>query len=551
MIHKSIAVVLSLLTYLLITGCITTVDANLPYTDLPVITVATEVKLVASPSHPMAYLPVDKIAAGAKVKLLGTDQDAAWLLVLHNNTLGWMPAIFSRDNISKLKPALVLRPLSDKCSTYLGATSAPDELWTNPTDQSVLVLGSIYRVQNERPFEAASLAIQLTGKGTPVAADYVHLPLTPSTAVILFAFSINDLRKNSQLHFILDNPSQEPLTWQFTFFTNECPEEVGMAAGAWRDRLPVGMIKTTIPTTAPRITTTATTEEESTATRTPTPTITPTPTLVIIPVTSPPPTLIEGCPNTYPTRLAVGMRADVTTSPRLNVRREPTTGAKNVVGQVYPGETVTIRDGPRCAEEMIWWSVESESNLVGWVSEGSVQEYFMEPSSGTTPVAATRTPQSSSGDSQLEEALRRKSRTSGVALHYAAQAEAFINTLLRHLDEFQLANIGITRNTMTDALNRADTGDRINSVVQEVWADWQSNARARNFDAATADPGSRGFSPFRQLIIRLIQGRQDRLSDSQQHALYNYFTRSEDASVWRNDPDAVIGAINRESFRWP
>jgi len=87
--------------------------------------------------------------------------------------------------------------------------------------------------------------------------------------------------------------------------------------------------------------------------------------------------------------------------------------------------------------------------------------------------------------------------------------------------------------------------------VQEVWADWQSNARSRTFDASTADPGRQGFSPFRQLIIRLIQGRQGQLSDSQQHALHNYFTRSEDASVWRRDPDAVIGAINRESFRWP
>lgn len=551
MIGKRIAGVLSLLTCLLIAGCITTIDANLPYTDLPVITVATEVKLVASPAHPMAYLPVDKIAAGEIVMLIGTDQDAAWLLVLHNNTLGWMPAIFSRDNISKLKPALVLNALSDQCSTYLGATSAPDEPWTNTADQSVLVLGSIYRAQSGRPFEAASLAIQLTGEGTPVAADYVHLPLTSFTAVILFAFSINDLQKGSQLHFTLDNPSQEALTWQATFFTNECPGEVGTDAGPWRDQLPVGMIKTTVSTPAPRMTATATTREEAAATRTPTPTITPTPTLVIIPVTSQPTTLGEVCTNAYPTRLTVGTRAIVTTSPRLNLRREPTTSTKNIVGQIYPGDIVVVRDGPRCAEDMVWWRVESEIGLVGWASEGSAQEYFLEPSSGTTPVAVTPTPQPSSSNSQLEDALRRKSRASGVPLHYVAQAEAFISTLLGHLDEFQLANIGITRRTMIDALGRPDVSDRINSVVQEVWADWQSNAHARNFDAAATDPGSRGFSPFRQLIIRLIQDRQDRLSDSQQHALHNYFTRSEDASVWRNDPDAVIGAINRESFRWP
>lgn len=95
---------------------------------------------------------------------------------------------------------------------------------------------------------------------------------------------------------------------------------------------------------------------------------------------------------------------------------------------------------------------------------------------------------------------------------------------------------------------RADVGDRINGTVNAIWGDWVNRAAQRGFNVSTTDPGSQGFSPFRQLVIRIVQGRQGRLSDAEDGALRSLLTRSEDADVWSSGMDGVIGALNREYF---
>ena len=85
---------------------------------------------------------------------------------------------------------------------------------------------------------------------------------------------------------------------------------------------------------------------------------------------------------------------------------------------------------------------------------------------------------------------------------------------------------------MRQILAQPGAADRIIGLVREVWG----------------DPGP---TPFRQLTYRLILGTQGRLIDSQQHGLHNYFVRPEEYSVWNNNMDGVIGAVNRESFQYP
>jgi hypothetical protein len=36
----------------------------------------------------------------------------------------------------------------------------------------------------------------------------------------------------------------------------------------------------------------------------------------------------------------------------------------------------------------------------------------------------------------------------------------------------------------------------------------------------------------------------------QQHAFHNFFTRKEDVSVWVENVNGVIAAVNRQSFQW-
>ncbi len=220
---------------ILLAGCVTSVDEALPYDELPEITVATEVKLVASPAHPTAYLSSAPIAAGEQVQVIGTDKDAAWLLVLHNGKVGWMPTVFSRTNVGTLQSAVTFEPLSSDCAKYIDATADLAEEWTSTTSGSLLVLGSLYRPQTATAFSDAALAIEIDGGGTVVDADYIHIPLTSSSAIVLFAYLVNDVQKGDLIRFQVEDSSNEPLSFQATYFNYECRADL--------KQLPIGALK--------------------------------------------------------------------------------------------------------------------------------------------------------------------------------------------------------------------------------------------------------------------------------------------------------------------
>lgn len=139
-----------------------------------------------------------------------------------------------------------------------------------------------------------------------------------------------------------------------------------------------------------------------------------------------------------------------------------------------------------------------------------------------------------------------------LATVYPQEAIQLTDSLLAHLHEFKLTTLGITTERMQSVLAQDRTGDRINALVQEVWDEWVLLSTQQGFGVRVMDPSleRHGISPFRQLTIRLIQGRQATLTDSQQHALYGFFSRNEQDVTWRNDMDSIIGAVNRESFLW-
>jgi hypothetical protein len=587
--------------WIILSGCVTSIDDKLPYAQLPAITVATQSPLVASPAHPTSFLPSEPIVAGEQVRVIGMDSNAAWLLVLHGDTIGWIPSIYSRTNVGTLKPALRIDPLPDKCTKYLGATFAPDEAWVSGVAGDLIVVGSIYRPAVGRQFQNASLAVEIAGQGTAWQADYVHPPLTTTSSVVLFTFALTKLQQDSRIHFDLANHDSERFSFQAAFFSTDCPDDLNKWEHEFVDRLPVGQAKLALPR---RVATPTRTAPSAT---TPTPTSrplspTPTPTLLIIQPTphgppAPPqvadlpaeieqvlrdwdlihhesdrtldpsaiPTVLTGAALTQQQQTLQKLRQGncywefTDLAPSETLAYQPISANEAIVdvrkhwdGRLYCNGRFSERDSFNDPFFIRYRLIRTD----GWrIAEKKTinEDELMSSSSGASPSGPITTPPAQPGRTgdPLRASLLAKSQNSAVGLVHRPQAEAFLDSLLRHLDDFQLPNLGITRRTMTDALGRADAGDRVNSLVQEVWADWESNARSRKFDAATADPAGLGFSPFRQLVIRLIQNRQGRLSDSQQHALHNYFTRAEDSSVWRRDPDAVIGAINRESFRWP
>lgn len=223
---------------------------------------------------------------------------------------------------------------------------------------------------------------------------------------------------------------------------------------------------------------------------------------------------------------------------KLNVRGGPGTQYA-VEAQVDNGTWVTIlgRSG-----NSSWIYISTPSGLVGWVSAGYVA--LGQPISNFPVVAEPPTPTPPPVD-DLRAIMISNLRNAAVGTSYSTEAVQLVDGLLLHLGEFQLSR-DVSESTMRRVLAQSGSSTRINAIVQEVWSDWSKNTST----PGSTDPGGYNLSPFRKLVIRLIQGRQGRLADSEQHALHSLFTRTENSDVWRTFVKGVIGAINRESFQW-
>jgi len=87
------------------------------------------------------------------------------------------------------------------------------------------------------------------------------------------------------------------------------------------------------------------------------------------------------CSQAPASRLQAGQLARVSQYPDVpnNVRQNPSQDAKKL-GQIMPGETIKIREGPVCANSMVWWRVRSQSSsLAGWTAEGDAHNYWLVP----------------------------------------------------------------------------------------------------------------------------------------------------------------------------
>jgi serine/threonine protein kinase len=88
------------------------------------------------------------------------------------------------------------------------------------------------------------------------------------------------------------------------------------------------------------------------------------------------------CPGAPPPRLVPGNTGRVTVSPPLpsRVRSSPEKASDNVIGQLQPGDTFEVITGPVCdiQNHWRWWQVRGRS-VEGWVAEGPIGEYWMEP----------------------------------------------------------------------------------------------------------------------------------------------------------------------------
>lgn len=80
-----------------------------------------------------------------------------------------------------------------------------------------------------------------------------------------------------------------------------------------------------------------------------------------------------------PPRVRVGELAYVMTDPPLpnSLRSEPSLDSQKL-GEIDPGETFEVLDGPVCGDQMNWWQVRVNSGRTGWTAEGDTY-YWIAP----------------------------------------------------------------------------------------------------------------------------------------------------------------------------
>lgn len=210
------------LSLLFLSGCVTSIDDALPYTSLPEIRLASPVRLVASPAHPTSYLSSEPLPAGDRVQVIGADDDQAWLWVLHDDILGWMPTFFSRTNVAKLQTAYTFEPPADDCFEYSETITDLDAEWNKATTDSATIIGSILRPQTSDKFADSVLTTSLTGPGAATSSDFIHTQITKDIGLILFNFTFDGLNRSSKISFDLSRTGGEDVKFQASFFLNTC-----------------------------------------------------------------------------------------------------------------------------------------------------------------------------------------------------------------------------------------------------------------------------------------------------------------------------------------
>ncbi|MCL6429307.1 MAG: SH3 domain-containing protein [Anaerolineae bacterium] len=349
-------------------GCVTAVDGHLPYAQLPEITVASPLVLVASPSHPVSGLSVP-VSAGERLQVIGADENTGWLLVLRGNTLGWMPSFYSRTPVGTLQPALVITSLPAACTAFVGAIDDPSHGWVSSSD-AVIILGSIYRPRGKAPLQDATLAVEVDGRAVSAKGDYIHTPLTPYSALILFAFSVDGLRAGSKVRVNLANPRGEPVSFQAALFSNDCPGGWPASGATTVDRLPIGVLKATAS------------EQVSIPQSNASPGSLPTPAYSYTPLPAPTPVIIvvrsrsghgsRTSQGILPAAISLGSgqacgtvgQIDTQGAPyTVNVREGPST-AYSARTTVKHGDQVAILG---CNEARDWWLIRTPGGQQGWV----------------------------------------------------------------------------------------------------------------------------------------------------------------------------------------
>lgn len=98
----------------------------------------------------------------------------------------------------------------------------------------------------------------------------------------------------------------------------------------------------------------------------------------------------DSCETLRPRLIVDEMARQALAQDSLRVRAEPNGDATGE--NVFPGQLVTVLDGPVCANNVNWWQIVSPDGWTGWVGEAAGDNYFFDPITRTPTPTITPTP---------------------------------------------------------------------------------------------------------------------------------------------------------------
>ncbi len=187
------------------------------YQSLPEKVLVSPASIIATPLQPASYLDLPPIPTGERVRVVARDNDGSFILVLHNNSLNWIPAI-TAGFIGNLDVPTVSEAPQGNCAGFLGAARMPGETWANQTGGRISVRSLIYRPLPVS--DSPSLMVAETGQRMEPSSR--HTLTTGRGEVLEFVGSLGDVAANSPITLQTVGLEGEPSAYQAVFTIDDC-----------------------------------------------------------------------------------------------------------------------------------------------------------------------------------------------------------------------------------------------------------------------------------------------------------------------------------------
>lgn len=193
------------------------IEETAAYQLLPERVIVSPARVIATPLHPASYLDVPPIPNGETVRVVGRDNDGSFFLVLYENKLNWIPAIYTEFSSNLDVPVISESPQAN-CAGFLGAAREPGETWRNPTTGSLAVRSLVYRPQ---PLENVPV-LSVLESGQTLEPTARHSLGSDGGEVMEFTGSLNDIPADDPITLQPVGLDSEPSVFQAVFLTDDC-----------------------------------------------------------------------------------------------------------------------------------------------------------------------------------------------------------------------------------------------------------------------------------------------------------------------------------------